>query len=156
MVKHGGFKKLEALIEHLVQSKKGFPFVIVQSSPELRKKSLDFVEQKLREQYSKPNLKRQTVSDFLAEDRRYGRSRKRSVFVRRYFSLDAWLVSDIQNLGTREDDQEAFYLLLGACLERGCRIFVTSNMLPEDLGLREKYYIDVLTWGVVYCLKDDE
>lgn len=85
-----------------------------------------------------------TAKEFvkLADDcRRKGRI---SEFTRNVLGLAICLVDGLEALGDDEDAQECFYLTIGAALEQGSRVALASQLAPNELGLCNPYYIQLL------------
>lgn len=97
-----------------------------------------------------------TVKGFikLADDcRRKGRI---SEFTRNVLGLAICLVDGLEALGDDKDEQECFYLTIGAALEQGCRVALASQLSPNELGLCEPYNRQLMEVFEIVKLGEDD
>lgn len=84
------------------------------------------------------------------------KSKKIDAFKKQIRSLDMLLVDDIQFLAGKNHTQEEFFHTFNALHEKGCKIIIAADKIPNQIGGIEEKLKNRLNWGIIADIKTPE
>ncbi len=90
-----------------------------------------------------------TTYDFMNEYVEYTRLNKRTEFLKKYTSIDVFLIDDIQHISKWEGTSEQFYYIFNNLIQQQKQIVMCSDKKPADLKDLEERVKSRFEWGGV-------